>query len=252
VARGARLDWWSTYFDDDYLVEHGSMFTPERTRAEAARALVLFGLPAGARLLDCPSGQGRHARLFAEAGLDVTALDYSARLLAAARHGGVAAGLRFVRGDSRRLPASWTGRFDAVASLGASFGFFATPAEDEAGIAGFARVLAPDGVLLLHATNRDGVVSGFIEKDWWNAEDGTLVLYEREFDPLSAMLTVHVVLRRASAIRRRAYRLRLYTASELAAMCARHGLIVTEAYDGWRNRPLRRRSGEMLLRAQRG
>ena len=106
--------------------------------------------------------------------------------------------------------------------------------------------------MLLHATNRDGVVSGFIKKDWWESDDGTLVLYEREFDPLSAVLTVHVVLRRDAKVRRRAYRLRLYTAAEIASMCARHGLIVTEAYDGWRDRPLRRRSGEMLLRAELG
>ncbi len=149
-------------------------------------------------------------------------------------------------------PRSWTARFDAVASLGASFGFFATQAEDDTVIAGFARTLRPGGVLLLHATNRDGVVSGFIKKDWWESDDGTLVLYEREFDPLSAMLTVHVVLRRDAKVRRRAYRLRLYTAAEIAGMCARHGLIVTEAYDGWRDRPLRRRSGEMLLRAELG
>ena len=247
----APLDWWSSYFDDDYLLEHSSMFAPERTRAEAARALVLLGLPAGARILDCPSGQGRHARLFAGAGLDVTALDYSAKLLANGRRGGAARGLRFVKGDSRALPATWDERFDAVVSLGASFGFFATPAEDDAVIAGFARVLRPGGVLLLHATNRDGVVSRFIKKDWWETNDGTLVLYEREFDPLSAILTVYVVLPRAAKLRRRAYRLRLYTATELAVMCARHGLIVTEAFDGWHDRPLRRRSGEMLLRAER-
>src|SRR3712207_7298731 len=38
--------------------------------------------------------------------------------------------LRYTRGDMRRLPARWTGRFDAVANLFTSFGFFADPAED--------------------------------------------------------------------------------------------------------------------------
>jgi hypothetical protein len=37
--------------------------------------LDIAGLPLGARILDCPSGQARHARLLAGAGLDVTALD---------------------------------------------------------------------------------------------------------------------------------------------------------------------------------
>lgn len=251
MPQAAALDWWSSYFDDDYLLEHSPMFTPERNRAEVSRVLGLLGLPLGARILDCPSGQGRHARLFAEAGLDVTALDYSARLLADAERAGPAAGVRYVRGDVRALPAKWRSRFDAVVSLGASFGFFATPAEDAAVIASYARVLRPDGTLILHAANRDGIMANFIEKDWWEADDGTLVLHEREFDPLSAILTVHVILRRKTRTRRRAYRMRLYTATEIAALCAHQGLTVTEAHDGWRDRPLRRRSGEMLLSAVR-
>src|SRR5437868_5437749 len=116
--RDAPLEWWRSYFDRDYLVEHAPMFTAERTRAEVARVLDIAGLPLGARLLDCPSGQARHARLFAEAGLDVTALDYSAKLLAEARRAGIPAGVQLVRGDVRNLPARWDGRFDAVVSLG--------------------------------------------------------------------------------------------------------------------------------------
>jgi hypothetical protein len=108
-------------------------------------------------------------------------------------------------------------------------------------------VLRPGGALVLHAANRDGIVAHFIEKDWWDADDATLVLHEREFDALSGMLTVRTTLRRGARTRRRAYRLRLYTATELATLCARHQLLVVGAYDGWRDRPLRRTSGEMLL-----
>jgi ubiquinone/menaquinone biosynthesis C-methylase UbiE len=225
------------------------MFTPGRNRSQVARVLELLGLPVGARVLDCPSGQGRHSRLLAEAGLHVTALDYSPKLLAEARRAGALKELRYVQGDMRALPAKWNARFDAVVSLGASFGFFAAPSEDEATIASYARVLQPGGTLILHAANRDGIVAKFIDKDWWEADDGTLVLHEREFDPLSGILTVHRTLRVGARSARRAYRMRLYTATALAEMCARNGLIVTEAFDGWRDRPLRRRSGEMLLRA---
>ncbi len=132
-------------------------------------------------------------------------------------------------------------------SLGASFGFFATPAEDEATIASYASVIRVGGALVLHAANRDGIVARFIEKDWWEGDDSTLVLHEREFDPLSSVLTVHTTLRRGARVRRRAYRLRLYTATSLAEMCARHKLLVVGAHDGWRDRPLRRTSGEMLI-----
>jgi hypothetical protein len=42
----------------------------------------------------------------------------------------------------------------------------------------------------------------------------------------------------------------LYTATRLAELCAAAGLIVEEAYDGWRDRPLTRLSSEMLLVAR--
>lgn len=243
------LDWWTSYFNDDYLLEHEPMFTERRNRREVARVLDVLGLPVGAHVLDVPCGQGRHARLMADAGMHVTGLDYSSALLAIARKAAPHARVRYTRGDMRKLPPTFRGRFDAVVSLGASFGFFATPAEDDAVVASYANALRPGGSLVLHAPNRDGIMARFIEKDWWRADDGTLVLHEREFDPLSAMLTVHVVLQRGKRSTRRAYRLRLYTASEFASLCARHSLTVTGAFDGWRDAPLRRRSGEMLVSA---
>ncbi|HEU4643759.1 MAG TPA: class I SAM-dependent methyltransferase, partial [Gemmatimonadaceae bacterium] len=90
----------------------------------------VLGLPVGARILDVPCGQGRHAHLLAENGFDVTGLDYSAYLLARAKERGTGPSLRYVRGDMRRLPPRWTGRFDALVNLFTSFGFFLDPADD--------------------------------------------------------------------------------------------------------------------------
>ncbi len=241
--------WWDGYFDDEYLVEHAPMFGEGRDRPEVARAIEVLGLPVGAKVLDCPCGQGRHARLLAEAGYAVTGVDHSPRLLEHAA--GLPTSARFVRGDMRRLPARWSGRFDGIVSLGASFGFFATRAEDAAVLAGYARCLRPEGRFILHAANRDGIMARFIEKDWWESPDGVLVLHERRFDPVSGLLDVHVQLRRGAKVARRAYRLRLYSPSELAALAAQQGLLVTEVFDGYRDHPVRRHSGEMLLVGQR-
>jgi SAM-dependent methyltransferase len=246
--RPVSADWWASYFDADYLTEHAPMFGEGRDRPEVARVVELLGAPVGARVLDCPCGQGRHARLLAEAGFRVTGVDFSAHLLTqAARAADGIAGLEFREGDMRRLPGRWRARFDAVVSLGASFGFFGTRAEDELAIANYARVLKPGGTFVLHAANRDGIMAQFLSKDWWESPTGELILHERTFDPLSGLLDVHVQLRRAGRTRRRSYRLRLYSPSELAAIAARHGLIITAVHDGYRDRPVRRRSGEMLL-----
>jgi SAM-dependent methyltransferase len=215
-----------------------------------ARLLDVLGLPVSARVLDVPCGQGRHAHPLAEAGYDVTGLDYSPYLLDRARQRGTGRTLRYVRGDMRRLPARWSGRYDAVVNLFTSFGFFLDPADDARVIGEFARVLRPGGTLIWHGGSRDGVMARFLDRDWWRAGDGTLVAHERSFDPLSGMLTIHSTWSGKRSTGEREHRIRLYTASRLAELLAASGLIVEEAYDGWSDRPLTRTSSEMLLVAR--
>ena len=233
------------------MLEYDPLFTLERDRRDVARLIDILGLPAGSRILDVPCGQGRHAHLLAEAGYNVDGLDYSKVLLARARERGVGPRLRYVRGDMRRLPARWTGRFDAVVNLFTSFGFFAEPADDRRAIREMARVLAPRGVLIWHGGSRDGVMARFLARDWWRTTNGTIVAHERHFDALSGTLTVESHWSGPGGDGARLHRIRLYTATRLAELCADVGLIVEEAYDGWTDRPLTRRSSEMLLVARR-
>jgi SAM-dependent methyltransferase len=248
--RSQPVEWWQGYFDAQYLLEYEPIFAPDRDRREAARLIELLGLPSGARLLDVPCGQGRHAHLLAEAGFDVDGFDYSADLLARARERGTGPRLRYTRGDMRKLPARWTGRFDAVLNLFTSFGFFAEPADDRRVLVEFARVLAPGGVLVWHGGSRDGVMARFLQRDWWQTHDGTLIAQERSFDSLSGLLAVHSVWSGPSGKGTRDHKIRLYTPTRLAELCADAGLIVEEAYDGFTPRTLNRRSSEMLLVAR--
>lgn len=246
----ATKEWWSDYFDALYLREYEPLFALERDRREVARIIELLGLPAAARVLDVPCGQGRHAHLLAEAGFIVDGLDLSRELLARARARGTAATLRYRRGDMRKLPREWSGRFDAVLNLSTSFGFFTAPADDARVLSEFARVLEPGGVLVWHGGSRDGVMTGFLHRDWWETADGTMHAQERRFDPLSGILTVESRWNGPSGAGSREHRIRLYTATRIAELCADVGLIVEAAYDGWRDRPLTRRSSEMLLVAR--
>ena len=210
----------------------------------------MLQLPAGARVLDVPCGQGRHAHLLAEAGFDVDGLDYSAPLLERAKARGTGPTLRYTRGDMRKLPGRWTGRFDAVVNLFTSFGFFTDPGDDARVIAEFARVLKPGGTLVWHGGSRDGVVARFLARDWWTSRNGTMIGHERSFDPLSGVLTIRSTWRGPRTHGEREHRIRLYTATRLAELCAAAGLIVEQAFDGWRDRSLRRTSSEMLLVAR--
>lgn len=243
-------EWWQSYFDSQYLLEYEPLFSLERDRHEAARLIDVLGLPSGSRILDVPCGQGRHAHLLAESGFDVDGLDYSEDLLKLARRRGTGARLRYTRGDMRSLPPRWTKRFDAVVNLFTSFGFFTNPSDDRKVIEEFARVLKPGGVLLWHGGNRDGVMARFLARDWWQTEDGTLVAHERSFDALSGQLTVHSVWSGPSGRGDREHKIRLYTPTRLAELCADAGLIVEQAFEGFTTRDLTRRSSEMLLVAR--
>jgi SAM-dependent methyltransferase len=246
----ASADWWTDYFDAQYLLEYEPLFSPERDRREVARLVDVLGVPSGARILDVPCGQGRHAHLLAEAGYDVDGFDYSADLLARARKRGVSSQLRYRRGDMRSLPPAWTGRFDVVLNLFTSFGFFAEPADDRRVLAEFARVLVPGGVLVWHGASRDGVMARFLGRDWWQTSNGTLVAHERSFDALSGILTVNTVWAGEDNRGERTHRIRLYSPTRLAELCADVGLIVEQSFDSFRDRPLTRRSSEMMLVAR--
>lgn len=185
-----------------------------------------------------------------EAGYDVDALDYSADLLKVARKRGKGPNLRYTQGDMRRLPGRWTNRFDAVLNLFTSFGFFAHPRDDASVIGEFARVLKPGGKLIWHGASRDGVMARFLARDWWSSTDNTLFAQERDFDPLSGILSVTSTWRRGRKTGVRHHALRLYTATRLAELCTEVGLVVEEAHDGFSERALRRTSSEMLLVAR--
>ncbi|MEI6738870.1 MAG: class I SAM-dependent methyltransferase [Gemmatimonadaceae bacterium] len=251
AAPSANEPWWTTHFDARYLHEYEPLFDLTQDRREVSRLVELLGLSAGARVLDCPCGQGRHAHLLAEAGFRVEGLDYSSALLDVARARGTGPALHYTQGDMRRLPARWTGRFDAVLNLFTSFGFFDRPADDRAVLAEFARVLKPGGVLIWHGGSRDGVMAKFLHRDWWSTADGTVFGQERRFDPLSGFLEITSTWRGPTGDGERTHRIRLYTASELAERMREVGLVVEEAFDGWNPRALTRRSGEMLLVARR-
>lgn len=229
-------------------MEYEPVFTLARDRREVARLIERLGVPIGARILDVPCGQGRHANLLARAHFRVDGLDYSKELLA--RAAADRSGARFTRGDMRKLPARWSGRFDAVINVFTSFGFFTEPGDDVKTIAEFARVLAPGGTLLWHGASRDGVMARFLARDWWRSSDGTLIAQARSFDPLSGVLTVQSQWSGPSGNGEREHRIRLYTATRLAELMLGAGLVVEEAYDGWSERPLSRRSSEMLLIAR--
>jgi SAM-dependent methyltransferase len=143
-----------------------------------------LSLTPGERLLDLGCATGRHARAFADAGLDVVGLDVAAAFLAVGKEAAPEVG--FVRGDARRLPLA-DGSVDAAVSLcQGGFGLTGGPAAaavapgvepDLVVLDELRRVLRPGGRLALTAFS-----SYFAVRDLGEGEDfdaGAGVLHEQ-------------------------------------------------------------------------
>ena len=111
----------------------------------------LLALPRGSLVLDLPCGWGRLRPALAEQDHHVVGGDLSPLNLR--RHLREFPGA-VVRLDLRRLPFR-TGAADGVLCAFTSWGYFATPEENQRQLEEFARVLRPGGILLLDLAGRD-------------------------------------------------------------------------------------------------
>ena len=102
-------------------------------------------LPGFRRVLDICCGPGRHARLMADEGYEITGVDRDAEAIGQAR-ATVDTG-RFLELDQRDLRRV-VGPFDAALVLWQSFGYF-EPASNDQVLANIAGLLRPGGRLLL-------------------------------------------------------------------------------------------------------
>jgi len=112
-------------------------------------------VPDGARVVDIGCGTGRIALRLAERGCEVTAVDLSSAMLRETakrldRHGRTGT---LVRADMCRLDTLEDGAFDAAVCMFSTLGILKGKRLRRAALAEWRRVLAPGGLLVLHAHN---------------------------------------------------------------------------------------------------
>lgn len=144
-----------------------------------AEALVdLLALPSGASVLDLACGSGRVAIALAVRGFRVTAVDFTAQLLEAARTEAnrLGADVEWVEADMRAFERPHA--FDAVVNLGSSFGLFADDADVLEVARRARRSLRPGGALLVEMVGREILARNWRDR-WWIEEGDTIVVEER-------------------------------------------------------------------------
>lgn len=211
------------WFEDDdfwqlvepYLFPDSSW---ERAGEQVDQLVERLKLNSGAKILDLPSGPGRHAVQLASRGMDVTAVDrteaYIEQLRSEAKHRNLE--LEALVGNMRQFHRP--GEFDAVVNLFTSFGYF-----DQAGnrrtLKNFYNNLRPGGRLLIDVIGKEPLARRFQPHDWHETDDGALLLEERTLnDDVSRIQSRWILITPDN--QRHEFNLdhRLYSGAELRAL----------------------------------
>jgi SAM-dependent methyltransferase len=177
----------------------------------------------------------------------VTGLDLSETLLERGRKRAAAAGVEvdFVHGDMREIP--WRGRFDAVLSFYSSLGYFLSDDEDLRVLRGAREALRSDGVFVLETMHRDHIVGDYAARDWWEADDGTTVWVEREFDAVEGVSREWLRWSKAGKGGEKYHELRIRTATEWDRLLRAAGLVPVDWYGDWELAPFIHTSEDLIV-----
>ena len=245
----ARPDWWKDFFSGLIVEFWQNVMPADATRADCDFFEKSLSLAPEARVLDAPCGHGRFALELTRRGFRVTGVDISQDFLAAARADAAAEGLvvAWRQSDMRDLP--WQGEFDAALCAGNSFGYF-DDAGNAAYLAAVARCLKPAGRFLLE--------SGWVAESQFpnfrserDIDAGGVHFEGRNiYDPANGRVENQYTVTKGTTIERRTASHRIYTVSQLLAMCRAAGFEGFECFGATDGAPYRLGSPRLLLVAR--
>lgn len=241
-------DWYRHFFHGLALELWRKAVTPELTRSECD-FLVAELAPDGperiaGRLLDVPSGNGRHALALAERGYRVTGVDLSAEFVAEARARAGGLPVDFVLADMRELPSEAS--FGGAYCLGNSFGYLAHEGTQQF-LAAVARALTPGARFVLHSgTIAECLLPSLVERREMRIQDVRMLSVSR-YDAAASVLETAYTFSRGGEEQAGVARYHIYTAAELARMIEAAGLRVQARYGSFARAPFALGAPMLLL-----
>lgn len=245
-----KQEWYESFFTPLALDFWRAAVPPVATAEEVDFIVRNLAVSPPARLLDLPSGLGRHALELSNRGYRVTGIDIAQSGVAAAQDEARARGLtaRFIQGDMRhRLDEN---AFDAAYCFGNSFGYLSHP-ETVLFIRGVLQAVRPGGrwaidtgmaaeSLLPHLVNERRMEVGGVTYSVRNA-----------YDPLAGRLNQSCAFARGTESQTAQISIGVYTVAELRRMLEGEGWQAIGAYGSLDGRPFELGDRRLLLIAQR-
>ncbi|HEY6975959.1 MAG TPA: class I SAM-dependent methyltransferase [Chitinophagaceae bacterium] len=162
-------EWWRYIFNSLYIKTDADVVDDDEiTRYEIDVFLKILNICTEASVLDLCCGQGRHSfELYKRGYNNIEGLDRSSYLISKARNKSREFGIpvKFREGDARKLSYR-PNSFDVVLILGNSFGYFESSDDDLQVLQSVARVLKPDGILLIDVADGDFLKQNFKPRSW--------------------------------------------------------------------------------------
>ena len=151
MARIGARAWYKDWFNSPFY--HRLYFERDEAEAKAfIHKLIHFLQPSsGSRMLDVACGRGRHSRMLAELGFDVTGFDLSFESINYAKQLERKDNLSFYQHDMR-LPF-WINYFNYAFNFFTSFGYFATRREHDDAVRTITASLKADGIFVIDYLN---------------------------------------------------------------------------------------------------
>ncbi|MEM1044186.1 MAG: class I SAM-dependent methyltransferase [Bacteroidota bacterium] len=250
------MAWYEDWFDSDAY----ELVYDQRDLSEARRLADLIERTAqptpGARVLDVACGRGRHSRILAARGYDVTGVDLSENALRSARRRAAREGLSvtFQQADMRALP--FEAAFDGAVNLFTSFGYFDAESDHQRVIDGVARALRPGGWFVQDFLSAPYLAAHLVAEDERTVEgpDGQPVrIVQRrriEAGPGGPRVNKEITLHRSGNTHTFAESVRLLGAADFRRMYAAAGLDLAATFGDYAGGPYSEASPRLILVAR--
>ncbi|MFA6315017.1 MAG: class I SAM-dependent methyltransferase [Candidatus Paceibacterota bacterium] len=257
--------WWSEeygFFGEHYLEGDNSkegylmaakQSLEERTATEVDGVIWLAGLKGGEKILDIPSGYGRHSIALAKKGFSVTGSELNSVHLNRAIQNAKSADAEVKFVQENMIDITYQNEFDVVINMFYSFGFFDIDEENNRVLMNFYNALKPGGKFLFHTdVNIPRVLSGkYREDETRQLVSGKSLRIIDKYDPTDKKIHgTWIIKEKDGNEEKRDYVVRVYTREEFMEICKLVGFKEFQTYSDWSGAPYSEDSEDMIIIAE--
>jgi SAM-dependent methyltransferase len=238
--------WYESFFTP-LALEFWRAAVPVSATAEEADFLARnLGVEPPARLLDLPSGFGRHALLLARRGYRVTGIDSAPEAIEAARELGVEAD--FLVGDMRSAPPG--APYDGAYCFGNSFGYLSHE-DTRLFVRNMFHAVRPGGRWAIDTGIAAESLLPHLLQDRRLEAGGIVYTVSNSYDAAASRLVQSCVLTKGDARQTAEISYGIYTVAELDRLLSGEGFRVVSAGGSLDGRPFQLGDHRLLLVAER-